>query len=641
MSRACLLLIFVSLPLCLSGCGGCSNDSADQKEVDPQSLVPADPIFVVVAHPSQHIGQIQDIPLDDLLEVFSLHPDAPHRAIWLRMFGKRLGDIEQLIYVMTELPGKDSQGKSRGIRRAEDGFILRFKQPVESSVVQKSVFRGTKLSHEDKSYWGRSESPWSLAVFQADPKTLVVGALPFVKRSITALAKDKPADATTWNLDAQENQLAAALDVAKLSALDSGLSTNKSWLDDVTHAQVKLQLSKDLNWKLEISARDGDAAGRIEQALPKLLAGLSGNRLFENINRNAEKRKVASTTLKHLTRIMTAAKVQRNGSKLTASYSDPDGLKPTARYLEELYQQAKASADFDKWVNSTRSLENRDAELIRQAIPAAAGMKLETLARFATSNSTPSLEDFTEQPVSFSLLVERIANLDETSMQAMYPQRFSELRFTNLTVNPADLFTTMMRSSWLGYATVINPSQITDFRCEIDGDTASGEVAFESVDLYKGEFAFVAKRKGEAWQITRFSLPGRGWEFERQANGSWKGTDRFGSLADQKRYPKRHPVTGSLEIAGQRLPKERLRLFHRKDPTLGPNSVLTDENGEFALSMPPGEYYVSLYDRALLPGRTAKPDAPKIPEVYLEPRTSPLRIEIKSGANEFQLQLME
>ena len=45
--------------------------------------------------------------------------------------------------------------------------------------------------------------------------------------------------------------------------------------------------------------------------------------------------------------------------------------------------------------------------------------------------------------------------------------------------NPAKLAAELARSKYLGYVTMIQPDRITEFTCDVDGETARGTVAFE------------------------------------------------------------------------------------------------------------------------------------------------------------------
>ena len=73
----------------------------------------------------------------------------------------------------------------------------------------------------------------------------------------------------------------------------------------------------------------------------------------------------------------------------------------------------------------------------------------------------------------------------------------------------------------LGPVTAIHVERITNFTCEIDGDTARGTVSYKVPDLYRGNVNYVAQRKGDTWRITEFLMPAHEIHIVRDDDGKW------------------------------------------------------------------------------------------------------------------------
>jgi hypothetical protein len=72
------------------------------------------------------------------------------------------------------------------------------------------------------------------------------------------------------------------------------------------------------------------------------------------------------------------------------------------------------------------------------------------------------------------------------------------------------------------YATAIHADRITDFSCTVEGDRATGTVAFRVPKLYEGDVEYVARRTAEGWRVEAFGLPRAGLRVVRTAKGLWK-----------------------------------------------------------------------------------------------------------------------
>jgi hypothetical protein len=225
-----------------------------------------------------------------------------------------------------------------------------------------------------------------------------------------------------------------------------------------------------------------------------------------------------------------------------------------------------------------------------------------------------------------SLLIDKIV-LSNEALEQLYPERATELQFSDEGIPKfSELVATMTRTAPLGYVTIIPPEYITDVTCRVDGDTADGKVSFDVPALYRGKFSYTAQRIGEAWQITEFHLPGRGWKFQRQDGGSWKAGDRWGNLADPDRFPKPAKVDGTVTLEGQPVSAARLGFYHQQDSGLVDVIARTDEQGKYTFDVPPGEYYLTIR-------------GPGVPEKYGELHTSGLAVNVQAGRNTFDFEL--
>jgi len=73
-----------------------------------------------------------------------------------------------------------------------------------------------------------------------------------------------------------------------------------------------------------------------------------------------------------------------------------------------------------------------------------------------------------------------------------------------------------------GYASIIHHDYITNFTCKINDDSATGTVAFEAPDIYKGQVNYVARKHNGKWRIEEFHLPNSGISTILQNDGTWR-----------------------------------------------------------------------------------------------------------------------
>lgn len=69
--------------------------------------------------------------------------------------------------------------------------------------------------------------------------------------------------------------------------------------------------------------------------------------------------------------------------------------------------------------------------------------------------------------------------------------------------------------------TMIHADRITEFTCEIDGESATGEVAFQAPELFAGRVEYVALKEDDRWRITEFLVPAYEIHLQREEDGTW------------------------------------------------------------------------------------------------------------------------
>jgi hypothetical protein len=85
-------------------------------------------------------------------------------------------------------------------------------------------------------------------------------------------------------------------------------------------------------------------------------------------------------------------------------------------------------------------------------------------------------------------------------------------------LKPSDLGRAMWISKDKGYASIIQPEYVTDVTMKVDGDSATGTIAFAVPKLYTGRVEFVARRSEGKWQIDEFHLPNYGITVRREGD---------------------------------------------------------------------------------------------------------------------------
>ncbi len=157
---------------------------------------------------------------------------------------------------------------------------------------------------------------------------------------------------------------------------------------------------------------------------------------------------------------------------------------------------------------------------IKRLIPEAAAMAREEVEKLARSDTTPRASDLENKSLTFIFFTLRWKEHAEAKEQ---------FQFLKGVPKPSDIaretYRVGMRIGKLtllkGPVTFIHADRITDFTCNVQGDTAKGTVSFKVPDLYQGKVDYVAKRKDGEWKIEQFILSAYDIHIVRNAEGTW------------------------------------------------------------------------------------------------------------------------
>lgn len=132
----------------------------------------------------------------------------------------------------------------------------------------------------------------------------------------------------------------------------------------------------------------------------------------------------------------------------------------------------------------------------------------------------PTLERFQDQNLTLHVLTM------EHTVDEDVGKDFSF--FENRPPHPRRFAEEIGRGNWLlgGFiaaqpVTAIHADRIQGMTCVVAGDRATGEVSFESPDLFKGRFEYVATRVNGKWKIAELAIPSRNVGIVRGDDGLW------------------------------------------------------------------------------------------------------------------------
>lgn len=294
------------------------------------------------------------------------------------------------------------------------------------------------------------------------------------------------------------------------------------------------------------------------------------------------------------------------------------GCSPTD-HATHSNEQPESAASEELGPAKPESDDKDTASEIRKLVPRAARIPDADFHKLSGFALTPRRRDFESQSLSVAVLTSTGWPKD------LNPDRAKEFHFVlGFPPKPSEVVPLMRKSRKQGFASAVQEEYITSFSCDVDGDQATGTVAFHA-GLYAGNVAYSAKRTSHAWEIVEFHLPIHTWKFTRSENGLWKWTDQFGSITDDERFPESVPVSGTVTINGEVATSGLLEFVHEVFPdwtlAFGRGQVKIGDDGRFSLDLIEGRYGVRI-------GRTT----PKLPEEY-DDVDYIWRFEVKRGSD--------
>ncbi len=166
-----------------------------------------------------------------------------------------------------------------------------------------------------------------------------------------------------------------------------------------------------------------------------------------------------------------------------------------------------------------------DSDDVKRAIPADSAMMHTDFERLITS-SVPKASDVEDKSLTLMLFAAMKVEESQTPKQQ---EQFRYLFNNGGVPKPSDLAREMCRERRTGTrrivlapVTFIHEDRITDYVCEVEEDTATGNVAFEAPRLYRGKVDFVARRIKGKWFIAEFIMPAYSIHVIRGKDGTWK-----------------------------------------------------------------------------------------------------------------------
>jgi hypothetical protein len=200
----------------------------------------------------------------------------------------------------------------------------------------------------------------------------------------------------------------------------------------------------------------------------------------------------------------------------------------------QVAELSKADRDYLSSLNQTTPLRESpkqpvkrdspkdDAARIRELVPAASAMARQDMDKLARSPTAPKASDLEEKSLTLMLFTLKPKDTEEAKQQF----RFLTEGTPKPTAIAREIYRVAMRvgnvSLLKGPVTFVNADRITDFTCEVDGDTAEGSVSFKVPELYQGKVDYVARRKEDEWQIEEFVMSTYDIHLVRNTEGTWE-----------------------------------------------------------------------------------------------------------------------
>ncbi len=151
-------------------------------------------------------------------------------------------------------------------------------------------------------------------------------------------------------------------------------------------------------------------------------------------------------------------------------------------------------------------------DLAKKLLPPAAGI---SNADFKALLKDPRPDVVKSKSFSLVILAHRPPAIPQKN-----PEADKEFRFLGDAIRVSDITQAMWISKDKGYASFIQPTDITECSCESTAERAEGVVTFKN-DLFAGRIPFVAHATKDGWIITEFRLPQYKIRVVRGKDGVW------------------------------------------------------------------------------------------------------------------------
>jgi len=508
-----------------------------------------------------------------------------------------------------------------------EAYVVRLSGPAPRAAVD-LPFRPKEVTLGGKTYFGQGEDTRVPAVHFADERTMIFGEEGVVRKM---LAEQRGPSALSEALDDLdfEADIAGVLNAAtvreELMPRAPNGAAPKSPVDDVGVATFSVRLDARPSAKVVVHVKDAAAGDRVKEVLQSAIA--------------AAREEVAAMRPRHVrpevqglrdlardlfTRGVNALKFERVEDRVEITLEDFAPLSDLATLLSLFSATALGRVDVPLPAVPLFE-EDTAAATIRRLIPAAAGSRAEILCALARSPTTPKPAELLADPA-----VSAIVMIYKIHPPGVYEDQAEEFRFDMQGApKPSAMARELFRSKYLGYYSMIHADRITDFTCEVDGETAKGSVSFEVPGLWAGKVQYVAERVDGRWRITEFEMPIHGWRFVRTETGRWKWFTVFGDAEELSRRfgcPTGEPVSGKITLDGKPLQEGSIQFSHTADPCAVAHGHLRE--GTYSLELPAGSYYVTILS-----------SQPKVPTKYRRLGQSGLTVEVVEGKNVFDFAL--
>ena len=514
-----------------------------------------------------------------------------------------------------------------------EAYVVRLTVAVPREEAVDLLFRPQGITLGGTTYFGQGRDTGAVAVHFPDERTMIVGEERVVRKML--VHEDRPsalAEALSEIDDEADIQgvvnVAAARDQLKRQAETAPKS--KDAVADAIVATFSIRLDPRPSAKVAVRVKNPAAGAAIVELLRKAIAAVR-EQLAAMSPPHAEPQVHELRTLARdlFTRGLNSLKVERVENRVEITLGDFAPLTDLTAWLK-LFNATTLRRVVLPLPSVPSFDEDATATTIRRLIPAAAGCRAEILSAIARSESTPKPWDVMKE-IALSAIVLNY----RIPPPGMYQAHAEEFRFDRTLPHPSELIRELLRNQYLGYYSMIHLDRITDFTCDVEGQTAKGSVSFKVPRLYEGKVQYLAERVEGCWRIKEFHLPTHRWRFVRTDAGEWKWFNMFGDVGELMQqsgpvspcWPGQQTVSGKITLDGRLLTQATIEFYHTVDVWSERHGFA--DNGAYRTELLTGSYRVAI--------RNSTPDVPK---KYHTPDRSGLMIEVKKGENSINFVLV-